>query len=108
MQATDAESPAQTAQQQLTLTVDPDPSLVITTTSLPAYTLDTGYGQQLTATGGTGAYTWTLASGSTLPPGLVLMSGRLGLGIRDTGCRHRGPTTSPCRRRAGGRRCSSS
>jgi large repetitive protein len=68
--AADGENPAQTVQQQLTLTVHAAP-LVITTKTLPAATAGTAYSQQLTATGGTGRYTWTLASG-TLPAGLAL------------------------------------
>jgi hypothetical protein len=80
VQAADAENPAQTAHQQLTLTVNPAPPLVITTTSLPAATAAAGYSQQLTAAGGAGGLTWTLASG-TLPAGLILTrSGRLWTG----------------------------
>jgi hypothetical protein len=80
LQAADAESPAQAAQKQLTLTVNPAPPLVITTTSLSAATAVAGYSQQLAAAGGTGAYTWRLASG-TLPAGLILSSsGRLWTG----------------------------
>ena len=45
--------------------------LRITTTTLPdAYDGQTGYSAMLTATGGTGSYTWSLASGS-LPPFLT-------------------------------------
>ncbi len=68
--AADGESPARTVQQQLTLTVSAAP-LVITTTSLPAATAGTAYGQQLATTGGVGPYTWTLASGR-LPAGITL------------------------------------
>lgn len=45
--------------------------LNITTTSLPNGTTGTAYNQTLAATGGTGTYTWALASGS-LPAGLSL------------------------------------
>ncbi len=45
--------------------------LSITTASLPNGTVGTAYSQPLAAGGGTGTYTWSLASGS-LPPGLVL------------------------------------
>ncbi len=34
-----------------------------------------GYSQKLVATGGNGAYTWSLASGNTLPPGMSLAAG---------------------------------
>jgi hypothetical protein len=70
VQAADAESPARTAQQQLTLTVHAAP-LAITTRSLPNASVDHAYTQQLRATGGTGPYTWTLASGR-LPAGITL------------------------------------
>lgn len=52
--------------------------LAITTTSpLPAAVITTPptlYSEQFAATGGTGADTWTVATGSTLPPGLTLTS----------------------------------
>ncbi|MCU1369887.1 MAG: Ig family protein [Ilumatobacteraceae bacterium] len=48
----------------------------ITTTSLPAGRVGTAYSAPLAATGGTGALTWTVASGS-LPPGLSLSSGQI-------------------------------
>lgn len=48
--------------------------LFVTTSTLPAGTVGVAYAtQQLTATGGTNSYTWTLASG-TLPAGLTLSS----------------------------------
>lgn len=47
--------------------------LTVTTTSLPAATVGTAYSATLTASGGTGNYTWSLASG-TLPAGLSLSS----------------------------------
>ncbi len=46
-------------------------ALTITTESLPNGVQGTPYSQPLTATGGTGTNTWTLASGS-LPAGLAL------------------------------------
>jgi hypothetical protein len=46
----------------------------VTTTSLPNGTVGVVYSQVLTGTGGTGIYTWTVASGS-LPLGLTLSSG---------------------------------
>ncbi|WP_051637264.1 Ig domain-containing protein [Rhodococcus sp. UNC363MFTsu5.1] len=48
----------------------PVDDLVITTTSLPAGVIGTPYSQTLTATGGTGAKTWTKTG--TLPTGLAL------------------------------------
>ncbi|WP_460461604.1 RCC1 domain-containing protein, partial [Arthrobacter alkaliphilus] len=45
--------------------------LTITTTSLPTATTGIAYRATLTATGGTGPYTWAITTG-TLPPGLTL------------------------------------
>ncbi|HXW54375.1 MAG TPA: Ig domain-containing protein [Candidatus Cybelea sp.] len=54
----------------LTITVT---NLAITTTSpLPNASVGTAYSEQFTATGGTAPYTWSVASGSTLPAGLTL------------------------------------
>lgn len=48
-------------------------TLAITTLSLPGGTVGTPYSQAVTATGGTGSYTWSLNTGSgPLPPGLLL------------------------------------
>jgi hypothetical protein len=48
--------------------------LAVTSTTLPSGTVGVTYAtQQLTATGGTNTYTWTIASG-TLPAGLTLSS----------------------------------
>jgi Putative Ig domain len=54
-------------------------SLAFTTTSpLPSGTVNTAYvGVQFAASGGTSPYTFSLASGSTLPPGLTLSNGDL-------------------------------
>ena len=68
-QTTDSGSPAQTATANLTLTVTP--SLVILTTSLPSGQVGVVYSQTLLATGGVGAHTWALTTG-TLPTGLNL------------------------------------
>jgi|GEM_PF-1021269 subtilase family serine protease len=46
-------------------------SVAVATTALPAATQYAPFGLRLQATGGTGVYTWELASG-TLPPGLAL------------------------------------
>lgn len=48
-----------------------NPVLSITTTSLPPTVVGRTYSQTLTATGGRGAYAWSVASGA-LPPGLNL------------------------------------
>ena len=72
--STTAASPTparQTATATVTLTVN---SLVITPTTLPNAVPGSIYTQTLTATGGTGPYTFTLASGSALPAGLSLDS----------------------------------
>jgi hypothetical protein len=54
----------------LSVTVSAPPS--ITTQSLPPATIGTSYNQALAATGGAGALTYSLASGSSLPAGLNL------------------------------------
>lgn len=59
----------QTATQQLT--IDVAAPVDITTTSLPGGTIGSSYSQTVAATGGTGSYTFALASGS-LPAGLSL------------------------------------
>lgn len=52
--------------------------LAITTTSpLPAGAQGTPYSEQFAASGGTSPYTWSVASGSTLPAGLTLSSSGL-------------------------------
>src|SRR5689334_416231 len=68
----DSSVPAQTVQQTLNLTVTPPPAAVtITTTSLPNGTVGQLYSRPVQATGGTGAFTWTISAGS-LPPNLNL------------------------------------
>ncbi|NJD08994.1 MAG: autotransporter outer membrane beta-barrel domain-containing protein, partial [Gemmatimonadetes bacterium] len=62
-----------TASKDLTITVQP-PTVTITTTTLAAGVVGDPYSQQLTATGGAGTVTWSLVSGSSLPPGLTLSS----------------------------------
>jgi hypothetical protein len=53
------------------LSVQIDSLVQVTTTSLPSGTQGSAYTTNLTATGGSGVYTWSLKSGS-LPPGLSL------------------------------------
>jgi len=59
------------ATQQLSIMIVPTP-LTITTTSLPNGTANVSYNAPLQASGGTTPYTWTVASGSSLPAGLTL------------------------------------
>ncbi len=53
------------------ITVNPDPK-VTSAGALPAATTNTAYSATLAASGGAGALTWALASGSALPTGLTL------------------------------------
>jgi hypothetical protein len=69
----DAESPPVGSSHAVTLTVNPAAPLAVTTTSLPGADNGINYDVQLTATGGTSPYTWTLESGS-LPPGFHLLA----------------------------------
>jgi hypothetical protein len=52
------------------------PAVTVTTTTLPAGTVGVLYSQQLTASGGTPPYTWTLSSGA-LPNGLNISASGL-------------------------------
>jgi hypothetical protein len=52
----------------------PNPVFITTPSLLPDATVGVAYAQQLAATGGTAPYTWSLSSGSGLPPGLALGS----------------------------------
>ena len=61
-----------TASASSTVMVNPSPS--VTTTSLPAAVAGTAYAFSLHASGGTGNFTWSIASG-TLPTGLTLNAG---------------------------------
>jgi hypothetical protein len=72
IQTADSENPPATITQVYTLVVAPH--VAITTTTLPNGALNTDYLATLTATGGVAPYTWTLAIGSSLPPGLTLNS----------------------------------
>jgi hypothetical protein len=67
----DSSTPSQTKTQALKLTIDAS-SLSITTTSLATGTAGTPYSASLSASGGTPPYTWSVASGSSLPAGLSL------------------------------------
>jgi hypothetical protein len=76
VQVTDASSPGQMASAALMLTIDPmeGTALAITTVSLPNGKVGVAYSAQLAASGGMTPYTWTLAAGSSLPPGLTMSS----------------------------------
>ncbi|MDR3663248.1 MAG: putative Ig domain-containing protein, partial [Mycobacterium sp.] len=71
--ATDSATPkaATAVSATLTLVANPVP-LAITTIQLPQGTVGTPYSYLLTSIGGTGAVTWTLASGSLANTGLTL------------------------------------
>lgn len=77
VQVSDSSTSPNTATQSLTIQVAGSGSILITSTTLPDATVSTPYGGQLTATGGSGSYFWTLFSG-TLPGGLTL-NGTTGL-----------------------------
>ena len=69
---TDSQNPAAFGNGDFTITVGA--GLVITTSILnPAFVfVGQAYGTTLAAAGGVGPYTWSLAAGSSLPPGLTL------------------------------------
>jgi Putative Ig domain/Immunoglobulin domain/Immunoglobulin I-set domain len=67
----------------VSLTVNAASTLAITTTSLPNGTVGQTYSTQLTATGGTPPYTWSVSSGS-LPAGLSLSAAGLITGTPTT------------------------
>jgi hypothetical protein len=67
--ATSAASTSASA--SVAITVNPDPA-VTTAGALPAATTNTAYSAALAASGGSGALSWALANGSSLPTGLTL------------------------------------
>ncbi len=69
-----ADTGGQLDAQSLSIRINLPPAPTITTTSLPGGTVGTAYSQQLQATVGTGALSWTISAG-TLPPPLTLSSG---------------------------------
>jgi hypothetical protein len=85
IKATDQSNPPQTPETALSITINPAP-FVITTTTLSNATIGTAYSATLQFTGGTPPITWTVTSGS-LPAGLTLHS--------DTGVIDGTPTGSP-------------
>ncbi len=72
VRATDAASQAATR----ALSLQVGAALTVTTSSLPSGTIGTAYSSQLTASGGTGPFSWAITSG-TLPAGLTLSSAGL-------------------------------
>jgi hypothetical protein len=58
----------QSSTKQLSITIGPDATLQITTTTLPDGTTTTAYSQQVVATGGCSPLTWTIPVGSLPPP----------------------------------------
>jgi large repetitive protein len=66
-----ADNGSQADTRSLSITISP-PTLEIATTSLPSGTVGIDYSQNLSATGGTPPYGWSLQSGSSLPSGLML------------------------------------
>jgi len=77
VKVSDSSTPPNTTTQSLTIQVAGTGSILITSLTLPDATVSTPYSGQLTATGGSGSYVWTLSSG-TLPGGLTL-NGATGL-----------------------------
>jgi hypothetical protein len=75
-QAADSGTPQQKVTKAFTLTIIQQ--LVITTpATLATGSVTTPYGVTMASTGGTGAVTWAVASGSTLPGGLTLTAAGL-------------------------------
>jgi carbon monoxide dehydrogenase subunit G len=72
-----------TGSRAYTLTISA-PTISITPSTLPAGTAGTAYSQTLTASGGTGGYSYGLTTGN-LPPGVALSSGGVLSGIPTTG-----------------------
>lgn len=77
VEVTDGQTPAVSASQLFSLTINPAATLDITTTSLPNAKRNKPYSQTLQATGGVKPYSWSLDPGGLpggLPPGLTLDS----------------------------------
>ena len=66
---TDASAPAQNDTRNLSITINPPPLLITTSSPLPAGAVGSGYEALIYATGGSGNYGWAMTGGS-LPPGL--------------------------------------
>jgi hypothetical protein len=77
VKVSDSSTSPNTATQSLTIQVAGTGSILITSLTLPDATVTTPYSGQLTATGGSGSYSWNISSG-TLTGGLTL-NGATGL-----------------------------
>jgi prepilin-type N-terminal cleavage/methylation domain-containing protein len=81
IQATDSDNPQRTASKSLTITVNPNKPRV-TTEFLTYGNVGQSYpSSTLSASGGLTPYSWSLAAGSNLPPGLSLSSAGVIAGI---------------------------
>jgi len=84
VQVKDSASPAATAQASLSITIaSTTNALQVATSSLPSGTVQTSYNANLSASGGTTPYAWSIASGQ-LPAGLTLSSSGAITGIPTT------------------------
>ena len=72
-EVTDTATQGDTQALSIAVAPAPVPPPTITTTSLPAGTVDTTYGQTLEAVDGTAPYAWSVSAGA-LPPGLTLFA----------------------------------
>ena len=73
--ATDSATPAAVTAVSASVTLIANPvALAITSSALPSGTVGAAYSYQLTATGGTGAITWSVSAGSLTGTGLTLSS----------------------------------
>jgi Putative Ig domain len=75
VQLTVADSASRSASLTFSITLTISPLAITTTSPLPAATLGSAYSVMVTAAGGLQPYTWTVATGSSLPAGLTLTSG---------------------------------
>jgi len=71
---TDSSTPALTGTANLSITISGGPLTITSPATLPGGIQNVPYSYQLTATGGTPPYTWSLQTGSILPAGLALSS----------------------------------
>jgi hypothetical protein len=65
-------APSSSVIKKFSITVNPRPSLAVSTSSVPIGVVGEPYTMSLHATDGTGQYSWSLAPGSALPAGLTL------------------------------------